>query len=69
MGKTVPEAVNQRIVFEGFPTVILGDHILPAYDQMVQVNKEDELDLVTDADHLVNLEHFMIRCPHPALWP
>ena len=53
----MPEAVNQRIVFEGFPSVIFGDHILPEYDQMVQVNKEDELDLVTDVDHLVNLEH------------
>ena len=50
--ETALAAVNQRIVFEGFPIVIFGDHTLPAYDQTVQVNKEDDLDLVTDVDHL-----------------
>ena len=50
--KTALAAVNQRIVFEGFPIVIFGDHTLSAYDQTVQVNKEDDLDLVTDVNHL-----------------
>ena len=68
-GKTVLQPVNQGIVFEGFPTVIFGNLTMPAYDQMVHINTEEELDLVTDADSLVNLEDFRTQCPHPVLRP
>ena len=61
-------AVNQSVIFEPFPTRVFGNTTLPTYDQMILVNNEDDIDVITDFDHLANLEHFRLRCPRPVLW-
>ena len=67
-GRCVLRAMNQSVIFEPFPTRVFGDTTLPTYDQTILVNNEEDVDVITDIDHLANLEHLRLRCPHAILW-
>ena len=64
-GCCILQAVNQKMIFEPFPTRLFGNTTIPT---MILSNSEDDIDVITDLTNIVNLEHLRLRCPHPVLW-